>query len=70
MSLIDKINEIQNPTKLPTFVHRNIEVRKTGRRASKTVGNKVITLHEIVPFDNSMPQVADWVQEGELFVVE
>jgi hypothetical protein len=64
------ISNIQNVEKVQTYVHKNIEVRKTGRTASRTIGTKKFILHEVVPADSSMPQMADWVQDSELYIVE
>lgn len=71
MTLIDTlISNIQNQPSVQTYVLKNVEVRKTGRKATRTIGSKVFIIHEVVPADSSMPQVPDWVQDSELFVVE
>lgn len=70
MSNIDQIiMDIQNPVYVQTYVHNNVEVKKTGRKATKTIGARVITLFEVVAADSTMPQVPEWVQDSDLFVI-
>lgn len=69
-TITDLITNIQNPASVQTYVLKNVEVKKTGRKATKMIGAKTFTLVEVVPYDSAMPQVADWVQESELFIVE
>lgn len=67
-----------NIVKDNTFVFDGVEVKKTGRRAQKTVvlnanaksAPRTFELVEITPIDDSLGfQWTKWVKESELFII-
>jgi len=53
-----------------TFVYDDIEVKKTGRTASKPVpGGKFVTLCEITPNDPDVGTWKKWVNPSSLFII-
>lgn len=67
------VTSMQN--KEETFVHDGIEVKKTGRTASKTIPvpgkvvGRVMTLVEITPVDDSF-DTKKWVDPAQLFIIQ
>jgi hypothetical protein len=55
---------------MSTYVFDNIEVKKTGRTAQRTLPSKKIDqLVEITPVDDKVGTWKKWVREAELFAV-
>lgn len=56
---------------MSSFVLENIEVKKTGRTATRTLGSgKVETVVEITPVNDRDGMWKKWVPERVLFVVD
>lgn len=53
-----------------TYVYENVEVKKTGRTAQKTLkSGSVDQLVEITPVDSMVGSWKKWVRDAELFEV-
>lgn len=56
---------------MTTYVLDNVEVKKTGRTAEKTLkSGKVDKLFEVTPVDENIGKWKKWVRDVELFEVE
>lgn len=54
-----------------TYVHENVEVRKTGRTAQNTLrSGKIDEVVEITPVDSTVGSWKKWVRPDQLFVVQ
>jgi hypothetical protein len=54
-----------------TYVHENVEVRKTGRTAQNTLrSGKIDEVVEITPVDSTVGSWKKWVRSDQLFVVQ
>lgn len=55
---------------MTTYVHDNIEVKKTGKTATKTLSSgKKDTLFEITPIHTMNGSWKKWVRDAELYEV-
>lgn len=55
---------------MSSYVFDNVEVKKTGRTASKKLkSGKVDELFEITPVDEAVGRWKKWVRDAELFEV-
>lgn len=53
-----------------TFLHDDVEVRKTGRTATRTLrNNKVDERFEITPVDKMNGEWKKWVRETDLYKI-
>lgn len=53
-----------------TYVFKNVEVRKTGRTASKELKRgKMDSLFEITPVDQTIGSWREWVRDTDLFLI-